>query len=272
MSDLPQWVKDQDDDLPIPPPNGMVPPVLENEELEQINQRALELDRQGQALYIERQEVLRRQRKAQEAHVQKLKQQRQELREQAVHYRALASEATEKKEADKFLAWAIDSEEKARAIVIEGEEPEAAAPVLQPKLPAWRSIRVHRMVALVQVVGLFLVAGWCLGMFDEMRVKILEHNKALPIEQQAQPYDLTSLQKYFYELFISFLDVPMSFIKLLLIAPFVLYYLLPFVKTGKKDFITEFFEELTPYQRCVLTVILLALCFFSVSWAHVVKP
>ncbi|MGM9509557.1 hypothetical protein ACS5NO_17610 [Larkinella sp. GY13] len=248
------------------------PPVADTslDELAQLEQQTRELEEKGQALYTQRQLLLQKQREAQQAHQARLREERQELREAAIHYRSLAAEATEKEQADKFLAWAEENEEKARAIVVDGDEANEAPAV--KKVPVWRRLATHRLAGAGQLLGLALMVSWSLGMFNEFGMKIQETNKALPIEQQAQPYNLTSLQKYFYELFISFLDVPFSFLKLLLIAPFVLYYLLPFIKSGKRDFITEFFEELTPYQRCVLTVIFLALCFFSQSLAHVVKP
>lgn len=261
-------------DLTIQPLNVIVndPPATDPslDELAQLEQQTRDLEEKGQALYNQRQLLLQKQREAQQAHQARLRDERQELRDAAVHYRSLAAEATEKEQADKFLAWAEENEAKARAIVIEGDEnPEIS---VVKKEPIWRRSTAHRLVAAGQVLGLAFIVSWSLGMFNEFGMKILEANKALPIEQQAQPYNLVSIQKYFYELFISFLDVPFSLLKLLLIAPFVLYYLVPFLKTGKRDFITEFFEELTPYQRCVLTVILLALCFFSQSLAHVVKP
>lgn len=150
-------------------------------------------------------------------------------------------------------------------------EAETQAPAPEAGKSPWYT-RNHRLLAVLQVIGV-ITAIWMLKWyFQEYRVSILEDNAKLPDSvPPVSPYDDSSLQKLVFEKLALFTDLPFALIVLTLIVPFVGFYLLPFLK-ARKDFHTEFYEELTPWQRaCITTCFVLGLLlFFALS--HQVKP
>lgn len=187
------------------------------------------------------------------------------------YYRELATEAPDREKADELIGWAMDCERRARAIWIEGERDELAPPpaaLLQTK-PSF--LERHREVISVSVI--LLVGGliWLAGVyFEHARDLILLANKALPPEQQMQPYDMTSYQKLAFEKMVQFSDLPVALILLLLVMPPVGIYVLPFV-ASKPDFWYEFKHELTPYQRCLLATCFVLGFLLLAGLAHLVK-
>jgi len=133
-------------------------------------------------------------------------------------------------------------------------------------------VRNHRLLAILQVVGV-IAAIWLLKWyFQEFRLSILEDNAKLPEgATPVSPYDDSSLQKLVFEKLAVFTDLPIALIVLTLIVPFVGFYLLPFLK-ARKDFHTEFYEELTPWQRSVITTCFVLGLLLFLALSHMVKP
>jgi hypothetical protein len=202
---------------------------------------------------------------------QKMQGEYNKLLQTARDFRAQSLTMTSRADAQDRIRWAEEAEAEAALLAQElGLKTEAVA-IEEPTPELWQRPGLARKLTLAGVGLLSLFLTWAYGCFQDIRQTILERNAKLPLEQQAQPYDATSFQKFFFEKFVELIDLPTLLIKLLVIAPFVAFYLLPVFKT-KRDFITEFFEDLTPWQRSVLTVLLVGLLLLHSALSHSVKP
>lgn len=199
------------------------------------------------------------------------KREKTDLRNLAKHYREMAAASEDRRQADELLRWAMECDEEARHLIIEGEvEPEAQADPrsIQARSPWWASGRVWAGIAsALGIVAILLITS---EYFHLIREQILAANKALPGEQQMQPYDMTSFQKLAYEKLVQFSDLPVALLLLLLVMPPVGLYVLPFWR-GKPDFWTEFKTELTPWQRCELASRFVLGFLLLAALAHLVK-
>lgn len=175
-------------------------------------------------------------------------------------------------EKEKYLRWAAAAEANARELGLElgivmpdPDEDEKAATI--------RRNRLHRILTICQVVGLLGILWMTLDAFFFVGELINSHNVNVPEGGQSirPAYDLTSIQKYIFESFTMFADLPRAAIICLLVFPTIVLYVVPIIKS-KKDFWTEFFHELTPWQRAIISVVtVLGFLLLSVL-AHMAKP
>lgn len=175
-------------------------------------------------------------------------------------------------EKEKYLRWAAAAEANARELGLElgivlpdPDEAEKAATL--------RRNRLHRILTVCQVLGLLGILWMTLDAFFFVGDLINAHNVNVPEGGQSirPAYDLTSVQKYIFESFTMFADLPRAALLCLLVFPTIVLYVVPIIKS-KKDFWTEFFHELTPWQRAIISVItVLGFLLLSVL-AHMAKP
>ncbi|GAB4047072.1 hypothetical protein [Spirosoma litoris] len=243
-------------------------PVLSLEELAQ------QLQAQKEALQEQENELeLKMQQAAEQEQVRKLEEYNH-LREDAAGFRLTAAKEEDEGNKRMYVQWALDADKQAnqlaRELGLAVEEPEEQQQESKA-VKAVASLLKHRLGAIVQI-SLLLLAIWVANhYFNSTGEHIKEANKVLPIEQQMSAYDETSIQKFFFEKWVEFWDLPVGLLKLLIIVPFVAFYMLPFIRS-RKDFFTEFFEDLTPYQRCLITLSFIALFVLHSALTHGVKP
>ena len=195
----------------------------------------------------------------------------QELRADAESYRVKAQQAISQKKKEQFEAQMFECLEAAENLAEE-------FPFLSPQPPEQpvmktekKPVLSHRVIACLQMIAV-IGAIWLLKWyFEQYQADILATNKMLPAEQHVSPYDASSLQKLVFEKLALFTDLPFALIVLTLIVPFVGFYLLPFLK-ARKDFHTEFYEELTPWQRSIITTCFVLGLLFVFALSHLVKP
>ena len=232
-------------------------------ERQKLQEQLAELQRQQFALH-EAEEA----EKAQERI--KLKQQYDELLADARDYRAEARNAKSEEDRRQFFAEARECERAASSIATELGLNVTPLEEDKPAPLAWYQ-RNHMLVALLQVVGVFAAIYALRWYFKRWQEEILFINKTLPTGQQMSPYDDTSIQKLIFEKLAIFSDLPIVLVLLFLVVPFVGFYLLPFLK-ARKDFHTEFYEELTPWQRVLTTTLLVSAFLLFLALSHSVKP
>lgn len=193
--------------------------------------------------------------------------QRTELQADARQYREEARQCQDADEKKTLYGYAADCDKAIASITAElGEE----LPIVAEEKAPWYE-RNHRVVAFLQVIGIVILIWWLKWVFEEYKAEIDNLNKSLPIQQQMQPYDMTSIQKFIFEKFIVFADLPVALLLLFAMVPFIGFYVLPFLKS-QKDFYYEFYNELTPWQRaCITTAFCLGL-LFVLGLSHLVKP
>ncbi|MBN8820769.1 MULTISPECIES: hypothetical protein [unclassified Spirosoma] len=196
------------------------------------------------------------------------------LREDAAGFRATAAKETDEASKKMYVQWALDADKQAvqvareLGLAIEDSADDSPEPTTLQKV---HGLFRHRLGAVIQTVLLGVAIFWASTNFDSIGKHINELNKSLPVEQQMNAYDLTSNQKFFFEKYVEFWDLPVGLFKLLILVPFVGLYMLPFIRS-RKDFFTEFFEDLTPYQRCLITLAFVALFILHSALSHGVKP
>ncbi|MDF7817931.1 hypothetical protein P1X15_10005 [Runella sp. MFBS21] len=180
-------------------------------------------------------------------------------------------------EREKYLRWAAAADSNARQIGIELgiiAPPDAQSETNEDENTAKiRRNKLHRILAAFQVVGLLGILWMTLDAFFFIGNLITQANANVPEGGQSlrPAYDLTSVQKYVYETFTMFADLPRAALLCLLVMPTVVLYIVPIIKS-KKDFWTEFFHDLTPWQRALISVItVLGFLLLSVL-AHMAKP
>lgn len=197
------------------------------------------------------------------------------LRDDATGFRATAAKEADEASKKTYIQWALDADRQAVALARELglaiDEPVADEPAEPSTLEKVHSLLRHRVGAVIQVILLVAAIVWASTNFDNIGDHIKLVNKTLPVEQQMNAYDETSNQKFFFEKYVEFWDLPVALGKLLILVPFVGLYLLPFIKS-RKDFFTEFFEDLTPFQRCLITFGFAALFVLHSALSHGVKP
>jgi len=233
-----------------------------------LQQQREELQRQEEALYLKKQQ-------ADEAERQEKLEAYQNLREDAAGFRATAVKESDETSKQMYIRWALDADKQAvqlaRELGLAIEEPTEEQAEEVTTLEKVHGLFRHRLGAIIQFVLLAVAIYWAGSNFDKIGEHIGELNKHLPLEQQMNAYDITSNQKFFFEKYVEFWDLPVALFKLLILVPFVGLYLLPFIKS-RKDFFTEFFEDLTPYQRCLITLAFAALFVLHSALSHGVKP
>ncbi|RCR69412.1 hypothetical protein [Larkinella punicea] len=187
----------------------------------------------------------------------------------AENFRAVARQETDEEEKRTLLRLAREDEQRAfeigQELGLDQSQPDRGEE--KPRLPLLK----RPVVALLQVVGILAAIAFCYRQFIGLQTYIQGLNEKLPVEKHLQPYDITSIQKFFFEKLVVFSDLPVALAILFLIVPFMGFYVLPVLRS-KKDFYTEFNEELTPWQRSLITTIFCLGLLFFLALSHSVKP
>lgn len=199
----------------------------------------------------------------------------QALREDAAGFRATAAKETDEASKLMYVKWAVDADRQAvqlaRELGLAIEEPVEPDQAERSTMDKVKSLLSHRLGAIVQIALLVAAIVWASTNFTNIGHEIQVLNEKLPLEEKMNAYDITSNQKFFFEKYVEFWDLPVGLFKLLILVPFVGLYLLPFIRS-RRDFFTEFFEDLTPFQRCLITFGFVALFILHSALSHGVKP
>ncbi|WP_428657581.1 hypothetical protein [Runella sp.] len=257
----------------IPTPAVTVPlngSIITPEQLEELKAQAIKANEIAQKAASELEEA---EKAKQESKKAQLRREYDGFMGDAENYRQASRNADlVDGEKEKYLRWAAAAEANARELGLQlgivlpdPDEDEKAATA--------RRNRLHRILTIAQVVGLLGLLWMTLDAFFFVGELINMHNVNVPEGGQSirPAYDLTSIQKYIFESFTMFADLPRAAIICLLVFPTIVLYVVPIIKS-KKDFWTEFFHELTPWQRAIISVItVLGFLLLSVL-AHMAKP
>lgn len=241
-----------------------------SEKLEALKKQAAEANEAAQQAALELEEA---EKAKQEAKKAALRREYDGFLADAENYRqASRNPEINDGEKEKYLRWAAAAEANARElglelgiIVADLNDDEKAATA--------RRNRLHRILTVCQVIGLLGILWMTLDAFFFVGDLINSHNVNVPEGGQSirPAYDLTSVQKYIFESFTMFADLPRAALLCLLVFPTIVLYVVPIIKS-KKDFWTEFFHELTPWQRAIISVTtVLGFLLLSVL-AHMAKP
>lgn len=247
----------------------------ETQTMDPFELKALQIRKAQEQLQRDAEELATQKQQADEAERQRKLDAYQNLRDDAAGFRATAAQETDEASKQMYVRWAVDADKQAvqlaRELGLAIEEPTEPEPEEPTTLEKVTSLFRHRLGALIQVILLGAAIIWASSNFDGIGEHIKVLNKTLPVEQQMNAYDLTSNQKFFFEKYVEFWDLPVGLFKLFILVPFVGLYLLPFLRS-RRDFFTEFFEDLTPFQRCVITLAFVALFVLHSALSHGVKP
>ncbi|MBO9638783.1 MAG: hypothetical protein J7576_11470 [Siphonobacter aquaeclarae] len=187
----------------------------------------------------------------------------------AAYLKAQAREETDEREKRQLFLMAGKEEEKARTIAVELGLSQSAPGSETEKRPWWYFTPAK--MALYQILGILSLLYFCYTSFTGYQARIAEMNKTLPFDKQLQPYDETSLQKFFFEKLVQFSDLPTALLMVFLVVPFVGFYVLPFFGYGRNIY-TEFKEEISPWQRIKFTAFIVLGFLFYLALSHLVKP
>ncbi|GAB4050400.1 hypothetical protein [Spirosoma litoris] len=235
---------------------------------QKLRDQQAQLQRDMDALEEQRQQ-------AEEAERQRKIEAYQALREDAAGFRATAVQETDEASKKMYVQWAVDADRQAvqlaRELGLAIEEPVEPGEAERSTMDKVKSLLSHRLGAIVQITLLVAAIVWASTNFTNIGHEIQVLNEKLPLEEKMNAYDITSNQKFFFEKYVEFWDLPVGLFKLLILVPFVGLYLLPFIRS-RRDFFTEFFEDLTPYQRCLITFGFVALFILHSALSHGVKP
>lgn len=215
-------------------------------------------------------EIAQKEKQRKDKKRQQLLAQYEELMSDARDYRADAARTDDTDEKKRLYDIARDCEKA--AITIAPELGIKVEPEEKPTPKFWQRPKVHAWAAAGQIVLLIVTVVYCFGMFGEFRDRMVAQNQAVKIQAERtgataellNPYDDTAFQKYAFESFVEFMDLPKALLKLLILAPFLIFYLY-------KGFLKDFFEGLTPFQRCVIIVITIGFLLLHSGFSHLVK-
>lgn len=246
-------------------------PVLSLEEQAELIQKQKEqLQEQENELELKMQEA------AEQEQARKLEEYNN-LREDASGFRQTAAKEEDAESKRLYVQWALDADKQATVLarelglaVDEPEEPQQESKAVA----AVRSLLKHRLGAVVQISLLVAAIWWANSNFLHIGQEIKVYNSsltALSTDDKISAYDMSSNQKFFFEKWVEFCDLPVGLFKMLIMVPFVAFYMLPFIRS-RKDFFTEFFEDITPFQRCIITLCFVALFVLHSALTHSVKP
>ena len=231
----------------------------------------VELMEQEQQIEARRVQIQQRKEAAQAEAQNKLLTARDKAKEAAANFRREARKCTDEAEKRSLYEWATEADNEVRQIELELGIAHEAGQDSAPEDNKSFFERNRLLTALLQVVGVLVAILYFHGKFNSFRAEIETMNQGLAVEKQLQPYDETSIQKLVYEKLVVFVDLPIALLVLFLVVPFVGFYVLPFLKS-RKDFYTEFFEDLTPWQRSIITTVFSLGLLFFLALSHNVKP
>ncbi|MFC0181458.1 hypothetical protein SAMN04515674_104277 [Pseudarcicella hirudinis] len=193
------------------------------------------------------------------------------LLEDARQYEALAREAKTKEDTDLKLDWAKAARDEAAKIVIEGETFDEELPKVQPTANKRKLGQfIAKYMPFIQVGVLVSMIVTLLISFYGYQAKIERANSLLSedelITKKVNAFNDSNLQRIVFERLLQSTDLVFILIFLLIIAPSVLCYQLPFIKSNK-DFLHEFFYKLTAWQRVKFVAFLFGalLIYFGLS-------
>ena len=270
MSGVPRIIRNSNVTGPVT--TTSIGQIVSHEELEALQKQATEAAEAAQKAALAVQEA---EKAKEEAKKKQLQREYDTMMGDAENYRQSSrNPSISDGERDKFLRWAAAAEANARQLGIELGiiAPEDCHPDEGGNSAARRN-KHHRMLAIAQVVGLFGILWMTLDAFFFVGEVITKHNANVPEGGQTlrPAYDLTSVQNYIYESFTMFADLPRAALLCLLVLPTVVLYIVPIIKS-KKDFWTEFFNDLTPLQRAIISVVTVIGFLLLSVLAHMAKP
>lgn len=227
---------------------------------ESLRRKQEELEKEARNL-----EAKRAERKAEKE--RRLNAEYNELLEDAESFRNEARKATDEQAKKDYLRFAQDAEKQARelsmqlGLYVPDSEPSTATP------------RKLVYLTISQVAGLMVLIAAALAGFGYVRSYIIEKNKALMVagEQQVSYFDWDSLQKLFYEQLSRGVDFLLLLGLLAIVAPSVVRYMVPIIPS-KKNFYTEFYEDLSPWQRTIASATLVGSVLLYLAISHLVRP
>lgn len=177
---------------------------------------------------------------------QRSKKEAQELLTKATEIESRVKHYRDKDDIDEALSEVEMLRKEAHAIL--GE-----SPVKTPEPTIWTKWAKH--LPFIQVALLVLLVFGTIAGFNAYEAKINAYNESLSetevITKKINAFNDANLQRVVFERFLQATDLVLIFLFILIVSPTVLGYVLPFVKT-KKNFSTEFYENLTPWERAKL--------------------
>lgn len=184
--------------------------------------------------------------KARESMKENSRKQAQELLAKADEIEGRVKHYRDKDDIDEALSKAEMLRNEAQAIL--GESPaQSMEPTIWTK---WAKRLPFIQVALLALLVFGTIAG-----FNVYEAKINAYNESLSetevITKKINAFNDANWQRVFFERSLQATDLVLIFFFILIVSPTVLGYVLPFVKT-KKNFSTEFYESLTPWERAKL--------------------
>ncbi|MFC0182562.1 hypothetical protein SAMN04515674_101518 [Pseudarcicella hirudinis] len=237
-----------------------------------------EIELEKELLLISQEEAAERllQLEAEQAKIAKtekeeLRKRKLSLLDDARNYEALARDAKTKEDTDQKLDWAKASRDEAAKIVIEGETFEEELPKVEQIANKRKLSRfIAKYMPFIQVGVLVSMIVALLMSFYGYQAKIERANSLLSedelITKKVNAFNDSNLQRIVFERLLQSTDLVFILIFLLIIAPSVLCYQLPFVKSNK-DFYHDFFYKLTAWERIKFVAMLFGslLIYFGLS-------
>jgi hypothetical protein len=110
----------------------------------------------------------------------------------------------------------------------------------------------YKNTILIQRIMFFVLPILSLAWFFWVRHLILVGNVMLPPDEAVTAYGLDSIQKIGFSFFVRMTDILLLYGILKVIAPMIPDYLIPTSKSPK-DAIHEFYNDLTPWQRLLIS-------------------
>lgn len=168
-------------------------------------------------------------------------------------------------QAETFLSYAKERKAEARKLQAElGLEPtqELAVDLAAPetdKHPWW--------IPFAQIGGLCLMIWLCVKGFWDTQRKIAEHNAVVEPFAQVRAHDLDAVQKLFFEKMTVGTDLLVMLGIIGIISPVIFVYIVPIIKS-KRDFLNEFNNDLTSWQRGLITTIIIAAVLLYLGLSH----
>lgn len=240
-----------------------VEPDVSSEQAPDFSQAEADLQAETQALAEKTRKLEEQKKAAADAEHTRQLDEHYNLIEEAEGYRAEAARAKDDETKVLMLRMASEVQDKAdalgRKLGLFFDDPE---PVVQKVVESKRWV-----IPSLQVGGLLFFIWYCYNKFFDYRAEIILQNKTQEI--QSNPYGLDSIQKLFFEKLALGYNLLAVVAILAILFPRVLLYLLPFCKS-KKDFSTEFDQNINPWQRILVTVLLV--CSLLLSLAFSPKP
>lgn len=121
-----------------------------------------------------------------------------------------------------------------------------------------------------QIGGLVLLLWVCVQGFFDTQKKIAAHNAVVEPFAQVRAHDLDSVQKLFFEKMTIGTDLLIMLGIIGVISPVIFIYIVPIIKS-KRDFLNEFNNDLTAWQRGLLTSIILSAVLLYLGLSHSVR-